>query len=104
MVPRWPWRHVCWTTTPPALAPCARLRAASNLNQPGDPVRLAQAVMKLVASRTPPLRLPLGTDTLQTIADTHAFVAQETAQWRAVAASTDFPVQEREEVQALSAG
>ena len=75
-----------------------------NLNQPGDPVRLAQAVMKLVASPTPPLRLPLGTDTLQTIADTHAFVAQETAQWRAVAASTDFPVQEREEAQALFVG
>lgn len=65
-----------------------------NLNQPGDPVRLAQAVMQLVASPTPPLRLPLGTDTLQTIADKHAFVANETAQWRAVAASTDFPVQE----------
>jgi len=57
-------------------------------------VRLAQAVMQLVASPTPPLRLPLGTDTLQTIADKHAFVAKETAQWRAVAASTDFPVQE----------
>jgi len=65
-----------------------------NLNQPGDPVRLAQAVMQLVASPTPPLRLPLGTDTLQAIADKHAFVAKETAQWRAVAASTDFPVQE----------
>ena len=65
-----------------------------NLNQPGDPVRLAQAVMQLVASPTPPLRLPLGTDTLQTIADKHAFVAKETAQWRAVAASTDFPAQE----------
>ena len=65
-----------------------------NLNQPGDPVRLAQAVMQLVASPTPPLRLPLGTDTLQTIADKHAFVAKETAQWRAVAVSTDFPVQE----------
>lgn len=65
-----------------------------NLNQPGDPVRLAQAVMQLVASPTPPLRLPLGTDTLQAIADKHAFVANETAQWRAVAASTDFPVQE----------
>lgn len=62
-----------------------------NLNQPGDPVRLAQAVMQLVASPTPPLRLPLGTDTLQTIADKHAFVASETAQWRALAASTDFP-------------
>lgn len=64
-----------------------------NLNQPGDPVRLARAVMQLVASPTPPLRLPLGTDTLQAIADKHAFVEKETAQWRALAASTDFPVQ-----------
>lgn len=64
-----------------------------NLNQPGDPVRLAQAVMQLVASPTPPLRLPLGTDTLQTIADKHAFVEKETAAWRDLAASTDFPAQ-----------
>ncbi len=64
-----------------------------NLNQPGDPVRLAQAVMQLVASPTPPLRLPLGTDTLHTIADKHAFVEKETAAWRDLAASTDFPVQ-----------
>ena len=64
-----------------------------NLNQPGDPVRLAQAVTQLVASPTPPLRLPLGTDTLQTIADKHAFVEKETAAWRDLAASTDFPVQ-----------
>ncbi|MBB6558106.1 NAD(P)-dependent dehydrogenase (short-subunit alcohol dehydrogenase family) [Acidovorax soli] len=64
-----------------------------NLNQPGDPVRLAQAVMQLVASPTPPLRLPLGTDTLQTIAEKHAFVEKETAAWRELAASTDFPVQ-----------
>ncbi|CAN7616478.1 oxidoreductase [Acidovorax sp. LjRoot129] len=62
-----------------------------NLNQPGDPVRLAQAVMQLAASATPPLRLPLGTDTLQTIADKHVFVEKETAQWRVLAASTDFP-------------
>lgn len=64
-----------------------------NLNQPGDPVRLARAVMQLVASPTPPLRLPLGTDTLHTIADKHAFVEKETAAWRDLAASTDFPVQ-----------
>lgn len=62
-----------------------------NLNQPGDPVRLAQALMQLVASPTPPLRLPLGTDTLQAIEAKHAFVERETAQWRALAASTDFP-------------
>ncbi len=46
-----------------------------------------------MASPTPPLRLPLGTDTLQAIADKHAFVEKETAQWHALAASTDFPVQ-----------
>jgi NAD(P)-dependent dehydrogenase (short-subunit alcohol dehydrogenase family) len=62
-----------------------------NMNQPGDPQRLAQAMMQLAASPTPPLRLPLGTDTLQAIADKHAFVARETAQWRALAASTDYP-------------
>lgn len=63
-----------------------------NRNQPGDPVRLAQAILQLVDSPAPPLRLPLGTDTLQAIADKHAFVQAETAQWRALAASTDFPM------------
>ncbi|GKS93755.1 oxidoreductase [Acidovorax sp. SUPP2825] len=62
-----------------------------NLNQPGDPVRLAQAILQLVDSPAPPLRLPLGTDTLQAIADKLAFVQAETAQWCALAASTDFP-------------
>ncbi|MDR7270777.1 NAD(P)-dependent dehydrogenase (short-subunit alcohol dehydrogenase family) [Pelomonas saccharophila] len=62
-----------------------------SLNQPGDPERLAQALLTLVDAKTPPLRLPLGTDTLQAIADKHAFVERETAEWRGVAASTDFP-------------
>ncbi|MEP6503508.1 MAG: oxidoreductase [Betaproteobacteria bacterium] len=65
-----------------------------NLNQPGDPVRLAQAVLALVASPTPPLRLPLGTDTLQMMAEKIAFVEAETHAWRAVSASTDFPAGE----------
>ena len=65
-----------------------------NLNQPGDPKRLAQAVLTLVASPTPPLRLPLGTDTLQAIADGNAYAATETAAWRELSASTDFPAGE----------
>lgn len=72
-----------------------RVRAAAariSLNQPGDPLRLAQALITLVESKTPPLRLPLGTDTLQVIRDKHAFVDGETAAWREVSASTDFPV------------
>lgn len=62
-----------------------------SLNQPGDPERLAQAMLTLVDAKTPPLRLPMGTDTLQAIADKHAFVERETAEWRSLAASTDFP-------------
>ena len=67
--------------------------AATQINhkQAGDPLRLAQAMLALVDSATPPLRLPLGTDTLQTIADKHAFVNGELTDWKALAASTDFP-------------
>lgn len=75
-------------------ASAGRVREAAqqiSLNQPGDPERLAQAMLTLVDAPTPPLRLPLGTDTLQVIADKHAFVERETAAWRGVAASTDFP-------------
>jgi NAD(P)-dependent dehydrogenase (short-subunit alcohol dehydrogenase family) len=70
-----------------------RRRAVSiNHNQPGDPEKLAQAMLELVDAQTPPLRLPLGTDTLKAIADKNAYVTQETATWQALAASTDFPV------------
>jgi len=62
-----------------------------SLNQPGDPQRLAQAMLALVESATPPLRLPLGTDTLQAIRDKNAFVERETAAWERLSASTDFP-------------
>jgi NAD(P)-dependent dehydrogenase (short-subunit alcohol dehydrogenase family) len=65
-----------------------------NQKQPGDPKRLAQAMLALVASPTPPLRLPLGTDTLQAIGDKNADVANETAAWRELSASTDFPAGE----------
>lgn len=78
-----------------ATAGAVRQQAAQiSLNQPGDPLRLAQAVMQLAASATPPVRLPLGTDTLEVIAAKHAFVERETATWRSVAASTDFPAGE----------
>jgi NAD(P)-dependent dehydrogenase (short-subunit alcohol dehydrogenase family) len=69
-----------------------RRRAVSmNHNQPGNPEKLAQAILKLVDAQTPPLRLPLGTDTLKAIAEKNAYVAQETEAWKTVSASTDFP-------------
>jgi hypothetical protein len=48
-------------------------------------------MLALVESATPPLRLPLGTDTLQAIRDKHAFVERETETWEQLSASTDFP-------------
>ena len=61
-----------------------------NHNQPGDPNKLAAALIKLVDAPTPPLRLPLGTDALAAIAAKNAYVTQETETWKALSASTDF--------------
>ena len=61
-----------------------------NHNQPGNPEKLAAAMVELVDAETPPLRLPLGTDTLKAIAEKNAYVAQETETWQALSASTDF--------------
>jgi NAD(P)-dependent dehydrogenase (short-subunit alcohol dehydrogenase family) len=58
--------------------------------QPGDPEKLALALVKLGHSSKPPVRLPLGTDTIARIEAKHAFVEQELEAWREVAASTDF--------------
>jgi NAD(P)-dependent dehydrogenase (short-subunit alcohol dehydrogenase family) len=61
-----------------------------NHQQPGDPAKFAQALLKLVNAAEPPLRLPLGTDALERILQKNAFVAQETARWRSLSTSTDF--------------
>ena len=61
-----------------------------NHQQPGDPAKLAQALLKLVDADDPPLRLPLGSDTLARIAEKNARVERETAVWKSVAESTDY--------------
>jgi NAD(P)-dependent dehydrogenase (short-subunit alcohol dehydrogenase family) len=66
------------------------MAAGRNHQQQGDPSKLAQAFLQLVNAAEPPVRLPLGTDTLERIAAKNAFVEQETAKWRALSASTDF--------------
>ena len=64
--------------------------AGLSYQQPGDPTKLAPAILEIVNAAEPPLRLPLGTDTLQTIAEKNAYVEQETAKWRTLSESTDF--------------
>jgi NAD(P)-dependent dehydrogenase (short-subunit alcohol dehydrogenase family) len=63
----------------------------ANHAQPGDPSRLATAILALVASPEPPLRLALGSDTVARIERKNSFVAGELDAWRALSLSTDFP-------------
>ena len=64
--------------------------ASANHAQPGDPAKLSQAILKLVDSKNPPLRLPLGSDTVHKIKEKNEFVEQELNVWKEVAISTDF--------------
>ena len=64
--------------------------AAHNRQQPGDPAKLGKAIVELANAAEPPLRLPLGTDTLRRITEKNAFVQAEAEKWRVLAASTDY--------------
>ncbi|MCY1073168.1 oxidoreductase [Archangium lansingense] len=71
-------------------AGATRTRAAElNHAQPGDPARLAKAILALADTHRPPLRLPLGSDTLARIEAKHRSVDAEVAAWRELALSTD---------------
>lgn len=61
-----------------------------NHQQPGDPKKLAQALIEIVNAPDPPLRLPLGKDTLERLEQKSEQVKRETEQWRNLSASTDF--------------
>ncbi|MDR6873624.1 NAD(P)-dependent dehydrogenase (short-subunit alcohol dehydrogenase family) [Bosea sp. BE125] len=60
--------------------------------QPGDPAKLAKAILTLAGSANPPLRMPYGSDTVAAIEAKNAFVAGELALWREASISTDFAV------------
>lgn len=63
--------------------------ASANHAQPGDPAKLARALVNLADLTEPPLRMPFGSDTVRRIETKNAFVAQELARWRELAVSTD---------------
>jgi hypothetical protein len=65
------------------------LMAGANHQQPGDPKKFALAMLKLADSDTPPVRLPIGSDTVAKIGAKNREVEAELAQWREVAVSTD---------------
>ncbi|AHZ67774.1 putative short-chain alcohol dehydrogenase [Pseudomonas mandelii JR-1] len=67
-----------------------KIAKAVTLNQPGDPDKLAQAMITLVEAKKAPLRLPLGSDCVAAIEAKNAFVADELQTWREVSVSTDY--------------
>jgi NAD(P)-dependent dehydrogenase (short-subunit alcohol dehydrogenase family) len=73
-------------------AGAVRSRASGlNHNQPGDPERLARVLVDFADTSNPPIRLPLGSDTVAAIEAKHASDAAILADWRDVSLSTDFP-------------
>jgi len=61
----------------------------ANHQQPGDPVKLAGALMQLADSAQPPVRLQLGSDTVARVRAKNESVAKEMAEWLQLAVSTD---------------
>ena len=64
--------------------------AGANHAQPGDPAKLARAILQVVDADDPPMRMPFGSDAVRRIETKNAFVAEELARWRDLAVSTDF--------------
>ena len=60
-----------------------------NHKQPGDPVKLAAAIVRLAASTKPPVHLPLGNDTLTDYRAKTATFEKEIAEWQDVITGTD---------------
>ncbi len=66
-----------------------------NGNQPGDPVKAAQAILRLAELPDPPLRLVLGSDAYDRAEVTDTARMAELRHWRSLSCSTDFaPVPE----------
>lgn len=59
-------------------------------NQPGDPSKLADVLMDFADAPNPPVRLPLGSDTVAAIEAKHVSDSDILAKWRHVSISTDF--------------
>jgi NAD(P)-dependent dehydrogenase (short-subunit alcohol dehydrogenase family) len=67
-----------------------RVAAEISHNQPGDPSKLADVLIDFADAPNPPVRLPLGSDTVAAIEKKHAADAAILEAWRKVSVSTDF--------------
>jgi NAD(P)-dependent dehydrogenase (short-subunit alcohol dehydrogenase family) len=62
-----------------------------NGKQPGDPVKLAEAVVRLANEEKPPMRFIAGAFAVETTEKKLASVKADLENWRAVSLATDYP-------------
>jgi len=74
----------------PVMDPIRAARQAKSGNQPGDPAKAAQAVLKLVEAENPPARLYLGGDALKLVEEKIEAMKAEIAAWESLSRSTSF--------------
>ncbi|ESQ80393.1 oxidoreductase [Asticcacaulis sp. YBE204] len=67
-----------------------RTLAAHNGSEPGDPEKLAQAVLTIAGMKNPPLHLLLGADALGYAEEEMAEIQKDIDQWRDLSLSTAF--------------
>lgn len=70
--------------------PIRAARQAKSGNQPGDPAKAAQALLAIVASDAPPVRLFLGQDALSLVDQKLTAMKAERDEWDALSRSTSF--------------
>jgi len=62
-----------------------------NGHQPGDPVRLAEAIVTLANEQTPPMRFAAGAMAVAAVDAKTASMKAELQRWRALGLATDYP-------------
>src|SRR6202453_1209829 len=73
-----------------AMDPLRAARQAKSGNQPGDPDKAAQALLRLIEAENPPIRLFLGDDALGLVTQKLEQMKADIAAWAPVSRSTSF--------------
>lgn len=71
--------------------PIRAARQAASGNQLGDPAKAAEAVLRVLEAKNPPVHLALGSDALRLITAGRSAVEQDLREWEELSRSTDFP-------------
>lgn len=69
--------------------PIRETRQKRSGNQPGDPVKAALAMLKLIDSPNPPAHLLLGSDAIKLVREKLAALSAEIDEWETLSTSTD---------------